>query len=278
MTRIESASSISTFQQCSRKYFYRYKLQLPEKKGIAAVNGQVVHATLEEFYTFPIETLTENYQQQLKSYLFSCFSKAWVAAIPDLQEVKENKDAIHNYYQESLQMLQNFTELFFERLEKEKQTNSIQQAFTNLKPESEVYILSEKHQLHGYIDAIQKRNGEILILDYKTSRKDDVTDDYKRQLTIYGLLYKQKFGNLPHKVGLYFLRHNREKFMEINEQLIENIEKECAQVHTKTVSEKIEEYPKNLGSWCKWCDYQSVCFGQKSVQEFLQKETISQKI
>ncbi|MBI5391859.1 PD-(D/E)XK nuclease family protein [Candidatus Woesearchaeota archaeon] len=273
MTRVESAHSISMFKQCRRKYFYKYKLELPEKKGIAAINGQVVHAALEEFFNMNLEQVNElNFEEKCKIHLFGCFSKAWVAAIPELKEVQEEKITIRKYYEDSLAMLQNFSELFIQRVKKELMSSSFQQAFNKWKPESEVYILSEKHQIQGYIDAIHKRNGEVLILDYKTSRKADMTEEYKRQLAIYGLLYKEKFGVAPQKVGLYFLRHNEEKFMDVNEALLEDVKKECASVHKGTASEDIGAYPKNLGVWCRYCDFQTVCFGQKSLQGFMKKE------
>ncbi len=273
MSRIESASSINTFRSCPRKYFYHYKLGLPSKDSIATINGTAVHTALENFFTLDANTLSFNhYEQELRNHLLNSFNQAWIESVPKLSALAEDKETIKTYYQDSLHMLDQFLILFSQKLKLLMNGKGLSGAFEILKPETELAIMSEKHKVRGYIDAVHKTDGEITILDYKTSRSDEVSEDYKLQLAIYVLLYHEQFGKMPDKVGLYFLRHGAQKFVPITEDLVNFAKQECETVHTNTVSELIEDYPKNLGPLCKWCDYKDFCFGQKTLATYQKTE------
>lgn len=269
MTRVESASSINTFKSCQRKYFYHYKLELPGKESVAAINGKAVHSALEHFFKIDPSVLSfNNYENELRNHLLNSFNQAWITSVPTLITLEEDKDKIKSYYEDSLVMLDHFIMIFLAKLKNEMTTTSLKQAFQILTPETEVAMFSNNHNVRGFIDAIHKNNGEILILDYKTTRSDEITEDYKLQLAIYTLLYQEQFGNLPHKVGLSFLRHGTEKYVPITEELLALAKEECQNIQDHTTSDNIEDYPKNLGPTCRWCDYKDICFGQKSLVDY----------
>ena len=271
MTRIESASSINTFKTCERKYFYHYKLGLPSKESIPTINGKAVHTALEQFFKINPERLSfDNYENELKHHLLSSFNSAWAEAVPSLINLEQDKELIKKYYEDSVYMLERFADKFLFRLKQTMNGKNIVEAFNAVKPDTEVAISSQTHKVRGFIDAIHKNNGEVLILDYKTSRSDELTEEYKLQLAIYGLLFQESYGRPPDRVGLYFLRHGVEKFVPVNEELINFAIKECKYVHENSASEQIEDYPKNLGPACKWCDYKQMCFGQKTLMEYQQ--------
>ena len=56
-------------------------------------------------------------------------------------------------------------------------------------------------------------------MDYKTSNKDYLQDEYKLQLGIYALLYQQEHGIAPDKVGIDFLRFG-EIVINVDENLL----------------------------------------------------------
>lgn len=273
MSRIESSSSINTYRTCQRKYFYRYKLKLPSKESIAALTGKAVHTALENFFKYDLSRLQfDHYENQLRRHLLNTFNHAWMESVPSLSKLGIKKTEILRYYQDSLRMLDSFITNFLISLSQDMQGKSLTEAFTHLAPESELFLQSEIHKVRGFIDAIHTINGETIILDYKTTRKDIITDDYKLQLAIYYLLYEEKYGKAPDKVGLYFLRHGTEKYLPVSPELLAEAKEACTEVHEGSVSEKIEDYNKTLGGWCRWCDYKDVCFGQKSIKDFEVKE------
>ena len=99
-------------------------------------------------------------------------------------------------------------------------------------------------------------------MDYKTSKKDEMTPGYRLQLAIYALLYKLKYGVMPAKVGIDFLKFGV-KQIEVDENLLDEAEDEVRAIHEKTATENIEDYPRHESGLCKWgsgqCDFYDSC-------------------
>lgn len=273
MTRTESPNSINTYNQCKRKYYYSYKLNLPRKDSIATITGKAVHDSLENFFKIDASKIDKsNYSIILKQNLFNLFNVNWSNGIKELLALQIDKEIIRDYYQDSMSMLQNFINDFLCSLSAHINGKSFEETFNKLKPKTEIYLYSEKHGVQGYLDAILEIDGEIYILDYKTSSRDEVTDDYRLQLAIYTLMFEERFNKLPSKVGLHFLRHGTKKFLEVNNELLELAKKECELIKINTISNDIKDYDKNPGPLCKWkngqCSFYDQCFGVKKLNDF----------
>ncbi|HLC58717.1 MAG TPA: PD-(D/E)XK nuclease family protein [Candidatus Nanoarchaeia archaeon] len=281
MSRLESPSSINTFKQCKRKYFYSYKLNLPRKDTISTLTGKAVHSALEGFFKIDPKNIDKtNYEFTLRQELMHLFNTSWTKALPDLLKLETDKETARQHYQECFSMLNNFINDFLSMLSTKINGLTFQETFEKLKPKTEVYFYSEAHKVHGYIDAIQNYNDEFYILDYKTSSRDEVTEEYELQLAIYGLMFQEKYNVLPHKLGLHFLRHGTKKFVNVTPELIEKAKRECEFIQLNTESNDIKDYDKNPGPLCKWrtgqCSFYDVCFGQKNLNTFIQEENLIQ--
>ena len=282
MTRQESPSSINTYNLCKRKYYYSYKLNLPRKDNISTITGKAVHDALENFFKIDTSSINKsNYEFILKHELINLFNNSWTKALPSLLNLENDKNTIRNYYQNSIYMLQNFIEDFLIALSSFINDGTFQDAFNKLKPKTEVHLYSEKHNVHGYLDAILNINGEVYIIDYKTSSKDNITEDYKLQLAIYSLMFNEKFGKLPNKVGLHFLRHGTKKYIDVSQDLIDTAGRECELIKFNTESNDIKDYDKNPGSWCKWkdgqCSFYGICYGVKKLEDYNEENLIQIK-
>ena len=282
MTRLESPSSINTYNSCKRKYFYSYKLNLPRRDSISTLTGKAVHDALENFFKIDTTNIDKsNYEVILKHHLLNLFNSSWTKALPSLIKLENDKETIRQHYHDSLYMLQNFIQDFLSTISSIINGNSFQEVFNKLKPQTELYLYSEKHGVHGYLDAVLEINGEIYILDYKTSSRDDFSDDYKLQLGIYSLMFNEKFGKLPNKVGLHFLRHGTKKYIDVNEELLERAKQECELIKVNTISDDIKDYDKNPGPLCKWktgqCSFYDICFGIKRLEDYDESNLIQLK-
>lgn len=269
MPRTESSSSINTFRQCPRKYYFAYKLKLPTKDSIATITGKAVHDSLEKFFKINLGEINhQKFEIEFEHFLVKEFHNNWVQAVPKLIELKIYKDKILDYYQDSIEMLNNFLKRFCSSMRIELAKYDFIHAFEKLRPLTEVYILSEKYNVHGYLDALYLHDDKIIIMDYKTSKKDEVSEQYKLQLAIYVLLAYEKFGKLPDKVGLYFLRQGSERFVEVTEELLRFAQREAELIHVNTESNHIKDYAKCPGPLCNWCDFYDECFGQQKLNSF----------
>ncbi|MEK6900703.1 MAG: PD-(D/E)XK nuclease family protein, partial [Nanoarchaeota archaeon] len=169
------------------------------------------------------------------------------------------------YFEETMLMLINWTNQFLEKLEMtmlEKKI-SLQEAFQYLTPIREMQYHSDNYSVRGFIDAIQHLEDEVHIIDYKTNSSLEVKDSIRLQLAIYCLLYFEKHGKMPSKVGIFFLRHKL-KLISVDEDLLRMARKEIELIHAHTSrTEKKEDYPTTIGHLCKWnsgqCDFYETC-------------------
>ncbi len=267
--RIQSPSSINTFKQCPRKYYYHYiqKIQT-DIESIHLVRGNIAHKALEDFFKVDITTISpSHYEFELKIILQNLLKQYWEAAKEKLAKVDLSEDQLEFYRVETIQMVNNWFRNFSQRLKERAESFGLKEAFNTIKPETEVPFLSEKHQVRGFIDAVHKIDGEIALMDYKTSKREKMTPGYKLQLAIYALLYEEKYGKKPDIVGIDFLRHNT-MHLKVDQELVDFAKQECKLIQERTLSEDIDDYPKKMGPLCNFCDFQEYCFGQKTINDF----------
>ncbi len=271
--RIQSPSSINTFKQCPRKYYYQYIEKLPGVESIHLIRGKIVHEVLEDFFKLDITSIGGEHKEfELNILLQSMFKEKWANSRDKLLNLDLGQKKLEFYYNESQEMITSWFDSLLNRIQlKQNDHLTFDEAFNLLKPETEVYFKSQEHMVQGFIDAIHNVNGEISVMDYKTSKKDNISNEYRLQLAIYALLYFEKHGKHPDLVGIDFLKHGP-KYLKVDEELVELARQECSLIQENTKSEDIQDYPMKTSPLCKWstgqCDFYDICFGQKKIDDF----------
>lgn len=260
--RVQSPSSINTYKQCPRKYYYTYIKKLKTLPSIHLVKGKIVHSVLEDFFKInPDKLPDEGYEHLLAGLIKDFLAKEWEKAEPELNELKLNEAQSLFYYEECQKMLIYWYSNFLKKLSKEKL--SFKEAFKKWVPLTEEEYMSERYQVKGFIDAIHKFENEVVVMDYKTSNKDEITPEYKLQLAIYALLYQEKHGVVPSRAGIDFLKYGT-RMIDVDEELLKLARLEAELIHTNTESDEMKDYPKKESPLCKWhsgqCDFYNYCF------------------
>jgi CRISPR/Cas system-associated exonuclease Cas4 (RecB family) len=274
--RVESPSSINTFRQCPRKYYYQYVERLPTGTSIHLIRGGLVHKVLEDFFELTFEDLTSATTRFLHFRLLSLFTRYWKKATPDLDRLGLPPAELQAYHDETILMLQRWFDRFKDRL-RQRMTlgKDFASAFKELTPRREEEYLSEEFFVKGYIDVVHELDGTVVVMDYKTSSKDVITDEYRLQLAIYALLYEGKHGSRPHYVGIDFLK-GMEQLLPVDDDLLLHARVAIEQIHGHTLSNALDDYPQRPSPLCKWrtgqCDFYDVCFGGMSVEEFRKRQ------
>lgn len=258
--RLLSPSSIKCYQQCPRKYYYSYILGLSAPPNIHLVRGNIAHGVLEYFFDQDINKIKiETAEMQLKVIIQELLVKEWKNYEKKLKILNLTKEKEMFYFEETLMMLFNWTEQFLNKINILE--GSFTERFKTLTPIREQLYESEKYGVKGFIDAIENRNGDIYLMDYKTSSRFEM-NDHMLQLGIYGLLYFENHGIMPKKVGVYFLKE-KEKLKTVNLELIEMAKKEISEVAEKVKSKEIHDYCKKVSGLCKYrtgqCEYYDIC-------------------
>lgn len=275
--RIQSPSSINTYKQCPRKYYYNYVLKIPTKPSIHLVRGTVAHTVLEDFFKNDFKDITEdNYEDMFRNHLQELLVDTWQDNKSRFDELQMQREQLFFYFEETLAMVHRFSEDFSKRIKPLIASGiPIKRAITKLTPICEQKFISPEKSVMGFVDAIEEREDGTYIIDYKTSKTDKMSDAYRLQLGIYALLYYEKYNRMPKKVGIYFLKHG-ERSIDATEELIKEAEFEIEQIHAATEYTDIEDYPKKTSPLCKWssgqCDFYEHCFEGKPVSKTLQKK------
>jgi CRISPR/Cas system-associated exonuclease Cas4 (RecB family) len=243
--RVESPSSINTFKQCKRKYYYNYIAKLPTIPNIHQVRGNIAHSTLEYFFDIDVNGVAiDKCRERFQRTVQKLFHQTWNQAQKKLQGLDLSQDQHQFYFEETMLMLMNWTN-------------------QHLTPIREQQYRSDNYSVRGFIDAIKHVEDEVHIIDYKTNARFDFKESIKLQLAIYSLLYFEKHGELPSKVGIFFLRHKL-KMINVDEELLTLARREIELVHGHTsITEEINDYPRTITPLCKWstgqCDFYETC-------------------
>ena len=261
-SRIQSPSSINTYKQCPRRYYYTYIEKIPTKPNIHTVRGTIVHSVLEEFFDLDFSADVMNFGDFLLIKSLELFDKHWNLSKDKLSSLEISDSEIQFYYDDSKTMILNWVSHFLSRV-KDCPDGNFLDTFNKLKPVSrEEKFISEEFSVMGYIDAIEVFDGKTRIIDYKTSKADKLSDEYMLQLGIYALLYNEKKGSYPDEVGLFLLKHG-ERMVKVTEELVKNAKFEIENIHMSTQTRNKSDYPMKQGPLCNYCDFYNLCFGSK---------------
>jgi CRISPR/Cas system-associated exonuclease Cas4 (RecB family) len=263
--RVESPTSILTYMQCPRKYYYRYVKRFEVRPNIHLVLGRTIHSAIEAFHKVEISALDgEASFASIYPEMMRHFIRHWKENTESFQSVGLSTWEKTFYLKDGLRMLDNFYRHHMS-LVRDYQCHrglSFSEAFERLRPQTEMKLFSERLGVIGIIDAVHDYDGKISILDYKTSKKEELDEECMIQLSILTLLYKEEFRRTPDTIGIHFLRHGL-KTLPVIPDVLEYGEKVCSRFRWVTDSSDISEYPQKRTGLCKHksgeCDYYDVC-------------------
>ncbi len=244
---------------------------MPTSPSIHLIRGSVAHLVLEHLFTLKPSGIAATYKHDLQIIVLELLKNYWNKALPQLESLGLTPQEFNYYFVETQQMLLNWLKQFINRIEQLMQTAglSFSEAFTALRPITEIEYTSSTHGVHGFIDAIEEYQGTVRLMDYKTSSRPHITDAYRLQLAIYALLYEEKHGKRPQHVGIYFLK-DTEQLLPVNDDLLLHAKVKIEEIHAATDgANRIEDYPMKPSPLCKWsggqCDFYDYCFNNKPV-------------
>ncbi len=277
VARIQSPSSINLYKQCPRKYWYRYIARLPSLPSIHLARGKAVHEALDKFFDTDVTNVpdtTEEFFMTMKVVLLEAFKRSWATYENEFAQLPLSEEELTGYYDESLRMVGNYFDYFTDKIRYFTRLLPVKEAWEAVKPGREIEFRSDVHHVRGFIDAIHDEAGKTLILDYKTSRRAEISEEYELQLSIYAMLYEEKFRT-PDMVGIYFLKDGVERLLDVTPEMIARAKQEVQDVHVNTCSRDIKDYPKKPSPLCKWstgqCDFYEHCFEGKPLPAHLRE-------
>ncbi len=256
---IWSHSRLQSFQQCPRKYAFRYleKPDVDAPDSIEAFLGSRVHDVLEQLYRDVRMTKVPSEEELLAEY-----DKVWNRHVHDGLRIVRRRYTAEHYYRVGRQCLQDY----YRRHHPFRQGRTLgleERIVIDLDPRGEV-------RLQGYIDRLtQTADGHYEIHDYKTSNSLPAQEhfDLDRQLALYQIGIERRFRD-ARRVDLvwHYLQFDREirsrREPSELEQLRFDTLSTIQEVETQT---RKGEFPTRESMLCDWCEYASVCPAKKHL-------------
>jgi len=226
-------------------YYREYDFQ-PSRTG-QVIFGLLIHQTIEEIHRY---ILDDKLNQLTHSKIEVLFNENYEALLktglrPLAPTTKETAlKQILNYYNKN-------NDLF----KKIKET------------EIEISIENENYILLGVIDLLVEDNGNLEIIDFKTQIKPSLTDPimekYKKQLSLYAYILKERYGQFPKRLTIYWTSEESKKDAiteyDYDEIYVKNVINELDEIINRISNRDfdIKKIPKP--KICKECDLRFVC-------------------
>ena len=241
-----SFSKLSTIYQCPYSYDLYYNEKIEGEGNGFADCGSLVHSILERYFKGEllqfelVDTFINEFEEAVPEGIFITFESGF------------KKDMTEKYKEQCISYLESFSG--FDDLE----VISAEEKFDIL-----VAINNKKIIFNGFIDAIAKdKNGDFYIIDHKSKanwKNKDELKKYTRQLYVYALYVKYKYGKYPKELWFNMFRANKiEKIKFSNEDFLESLNWIS---NTVEIIENEQFFEKKIDDfYCNnLCNYRNIC-------------------
>jgi putative RecB family exonuclease len=245
-----SHSRLSSFEDCPRKYEYRYVLRIPrDTDSIEAFVGKRVHEVLERLYLAVDRGQVPTLRQVLHRYgaLFDEHYDAErvrvVRVETPIAEYRANGErGLTNYYRRHYPFDADETLAVEQRIAFDLDD-------------------SGRYRIQGFIDRVSRtRDGSIEIHDYKTGKwvPTQKAIDKDRQLAFYQIGVAEKYGSdSPVRLVWHYVARNQTRTSQRTPEQLDTLRSDTVDLIDGI--QATEQFEPRTGTLCSWCEYNDIC-------------------
>jgi len=253
-----SFSQISAYNICPRQYYYAHILKIPSLGKAVFSYGKSMHLTLQKFFQ-----LIKFREEKAQGNLFTA---------PKTKDIQKRENKLPVSLEELLKIYEEvWIDDWYENKEDKKEylkqgRETLREIYKDFeKNPPQVKFLEKGFNVHfgdhgfkGNIDRVDKINGGVQLVDYKTGHpKEKLSLAEKEQLLIYQMAYEEVFKEKVKNLKFHYLNNNTQidflgtdkELEKIREKLIQTIKK----INTCNFQAKPSEYK------CRYCDFKDIC-------------------
>jgi RecB family exonuclease len=231
-----SHSSITTYEDCPKKWHFRYIEKIPQKPKHFFSFGKSMHGALEYFYkidSLPAPTM----EQVLEYYEKNWLTEGYLNEVQEAEYKTLGRKILKEYYDKHIA---DFEIPFSTEYPFNLEVNGV--------------------KVTGFIDRIDKRpDGTLHILDYKTGKefpKIRVVRD--QQLTMYQMAVEELLGMKVSELTFYHLNSNQAVTAKAHTgDQIKVLREKIVTTAEKILADQFDPRPDERK--CNWCDYKDLC-------------------
>jgi len=250
MTTLYSHSRLSSYENCKKKFHFRYVLELPaESEGVEAFVGKRVHEVLERLYLFVEREQLPSLERVIERY-YALFDEHYD---PErIRIVKAGLDRAH-YRELGADCLARFYRRHYP-FDADQTLGLEQRVVFPLDPE-------ERYGIQGIIDrVVRARDGAIEVHDYKTGAyvPSQKALDADRQLALYQIGIERDLDEpAPIRLVWHYLAKGQIRTSTRTPAQLEALRRETLERIEQIEAETDWSATKN--KLCNWCEYREAC-------------------
>ena len=232
-----SASALNTYHNCPLHYKFTYVLKVPSASKMSFNLGSLIHDVI---YQLTLRELEGTPPTEGKA--FELLERMWSSAgFSSKQEEVEKRV-------EAEQLLTTYIEWILEN------ENEV------VGTEVEFLFPLKGRNVKGFIDRLERTNdGQYVVVDFKTGSsmesKKTILDNI--QMNVYCLAVQNKFGQLPARCSLLYLKKRRIVDYEPDTQNLEKQKARLEGIIQLVISESFDAQPSYDA--CLFCGYSELC-------------------
>jgi putative RecB family exonuclease len=248
-----SHSRMSTFENCPRKFAFRYveQVKVTQETTAEAFMGSMVHDTLEHLYKMVEMERTPKWEE-LNAFYEDAWSKGWNENILIVREHLTGED----YRNVGRRCVVDYFKKFYPF--RDARVLGLEERLVfDLDP-------SGQYKIQGFIDRLAEADdGTIEIHDYKTNTRMRTQEevDQDRQLALYQIGIQHRLNDVK-KVKLiwHYLRANRSLVSTRTQDALEELRFDTIRLIDTIEEAKVRnEFPPHESMLCDWCEFRHLC-------------------
>jgi putative RecB family exonuclease len=255
-----SPSRAGDYLTCALLYRFRAIDRLPERPGLAAFRGTLVHEVLDRLFDLPSSGRTQDEAGRilpqaladlLEAQPDAAFALVEDAPWPDDQPPEIPEAARDQLLLDATALLERYFAL--EDPREIEPTGREQLVEVALDPD----LL-----LRGYVDRLDESDGRLRVVDYKTGRSPGQQWEQQAmfQLRFYGLVVHRATGRIPGRLQLLYLGNGEVLTYQPDEDDLDRFERKLrAMWKAITRAADTGDWRPRASAKCKWCSFQQMC-------------------
>ena len=258
MSEIYSHSRLSSFEDCPKKFEYRYVLKLKrDTESIEGFVGKQVHEVLERLYGFTAQGKVPSLGRVIERFRI-WWNERYDPVRVRIVRTENNAD----YYREiGERCLGNYY----------RRCYPFDGDETIATEEHVLFSLDEddRYRIQGFIDrVVRSRDGAVEIHDYKTSARVPSQHrlDQDRQLALYQMGLSGRFGvETPMRLVWHYLAPNQVRTSSRTPEQLDALRSDTIGLIDRIRA--TTHFEPKTGPLCRWCEFADVCPAQNERQE-----------
>ena len=239
-----SPSSATTFEQCPRRWKFRYLERLPDPPGEAALAGTLVHRVLERLLGDPAIDRNLDRARALAGEEWPLHQ-----ALPELNQLGLDAEATRRYKWRVWQAISGLWDL--------EDPTGVQVVAT----ERRLDVQLGSVPFLGVLDRVDATADGIVVTDYKSGRPPPAAYEADKldQVLLYAAAWQASSGTEPIRARLLYLGSRSIEIEITGERLNGVLARLQERWEALNACVTTEQFEPKTGPLCAWCPYTSRC-------------------